>query len=114
MAKEYLVVPEAGEESLFTSLQSLGFRFGNPASGEISGWTQEGRQVFRDIESGLEAFRMGTGIQLWRGAGSDLYIARDFEEETIRVWFDGWTTTETAEIMEGLRRRGIVFEIAYD
>lgn len=114
MAKEIVVVPQAQEESLFSSLLELGFTFVNPASEEISGWSEEDREVFRNIDAALEAFRRGVGIQLWRSAGNDLYLARDFEEGTIRVWLDGWSSEEAAEIMGGLSRHGIVFEIDRD
>ncbi|MEK7949403.1 hypothetical protein [Luteolibacter soli] len=114
MAKEIVVVPQGQEESLFSSLLELGFTFVNPASEEISGWSEEGRQVFLDIDAGLDAFRIGVGIQVWRGAGNDLNLVRDFEEETIRVWLDGWSAEESAEIMSHLSGSGIVFEIDYD
>lgn len=114
MAKEILMVPQAQEEPLFSSLSELGFTFVNPASEEISGWTEDGRRVFRDIEATLDAFRMGVGIQVWKDAGNDLYIARDLEEERIRVWLDGWSAEEAAGIMSHLSERGIVFEIDRD
>jgi hypothetical protein len=67
-----------------------------------------------DIGASLDAFRTGVLIQLWRDAGNDLNLARDFEEETIRVWLDGWSAEEAAEIMSDLSGRGIVFEADYN
>jgi hypothetical protein len=115
MAKEIAVLSATEEQRAIACLLEIGFSFANPASGEVSGWSASAdRVVFRDSQDALEAFHRGTGIQLWKSAGDDLFLSHTPEDGTIRVYFDGYTEKEARAVQDSLARCGVGFAVEYE
>jgi hypothetical protein len=116
MPKEVVVVPAVQEEALLSCIGDLGFFVGKSAPRGRSGWTAAGeRRVFLEMESILPAMeRLRAGLRLWKSDRDDLLLVRDPEKKTIRVCLDGYSAEAANEILEGMKRHDIVFEIDHE
>lgn len=112
MTKEIARVPCSEVGQLIAVIEKLGYCIFHPATGEVSGWSSEGeREMFSSKEDGINYLMSGQSIQFWN-ATDDLFLS--FSDNSIDVYFDGYTDEEAKKLMAAFSAAGVNFEIDYN